>query len=57
MRPSDEYSESWDWSGIAEDVRLYYRLGRTLASTDTWPNWHKGDEFRATRDAGMNGGS
>jgi Zn-dependent M28 family amino/carboxypeptidase len=52
-QPSDEYSDTWDWSGIAEDVRLYYRLGRTLADSDQWPNWHKDDEFRASRDASV----
>ena len=50
-QPSDEYSDTWDWSGIAEDVGLYYRLGRALADSDTWPNWHPNDEFRAARDA------
>ena len=50
-QPSDEYSDSWDWSGILEDVRLYYQLGRTLADSSAWPNWHKDDEFRAARDA------
>lgn len=55
-QPSDEYSDSWDWSGIAEDVRLYYRLGRTLANGDQWPNWHNDDEFRAIRDASLAGG-
>jgi len=54
-QPSDEYSDSWDWSGIAEDVRLFYRLGRTLANGDQWPNWHKDDEFRASRDASLAG--
>ena len=49
-QPSDEYSESWDWSGILEDVTLSYRLGRMLADSDAWPNWHEGDEFRAIRD-------
>ncbi|SFF90748.1 Zn-dependent amino-or carboxypeptidase, M28 family [Novosphingobium sp. CF614] len=48
--PSDEYSESWNWDGIVEDVNLYYRLGRALADSDAWPNWHEGDEFRAIRD-------
>ncbi len=48
--PSDEYSDDWNWDGIAEDVGLYYRLGRTLADSDMWPNWHKSDEFRAIRD-------
>ena len=50
-QPSDEYSDSWDWSGITEDVGLFYRLGRTLADGNTWPNWHPTDEFRAARDA------
>ena len=49
-QPSDEYAPTWDWSGIAEDVRLYYRLGHTLATGSDWPNWHAGDEFRAVRD-------
>lgn len=48
--PSDEYSESWDWSGIGQDVELYYSLGRALADSDKWPNWRAGDEFRAIRD-------
>ncbi|MCJ2188578.1 M28 family metallopeptidase [Novosphingobium sp. 2638] len=48
--PSDEYSDSWNWDGIVEDVDLYYALGRTLADSDFWPNWHEGDEFRAIRD-------
>ncbi|MFA7588391.1 MAG: M28 family peptidase, partial [Novosphingobium sp.] len=48
--PSDEFDESWDWSGIATDVELFYRLGRSLLTSDTWPNWREGDEFRAIRD-------
>ncbi|HKT86217.1 MAG TPA: M28 family peptidase [Novosphingobium sp.] len=48
--PSDEYSETWNWDGIVEDVDLYYTLGRTLADSDSWPNWRPGDEFRVARD-------
>ncbi len=48
--PSDEYSPDWNWSGIMQDLRLYYRLGRDLAQGSEWPNWHEGDEFRAIRD-------
>ncbi|MDE8653780.1 M28 family peptidase [Novosphingobium album (ex Liu et al. 2023)] len=48
--PGDEYSESWDWSGIAQDVSLYFALGRTLADSTAWPNWRPTDEFRAIRD-------
>ena len=54
-QPSDEYSESWDWSGITADVSLFYKLGRMLATTPAWPNWHKTDEFRKARDASCTG--
>jgi Zn-dependent M28 family amino/carboxypeptidase len=50
-QPSDEYSDSWDMTGMAQEVELYYRLGRELAVGTTWPNWHQGDEFRSVRDA------
>jgi hypothetical protein len=49
-QPSDEYEASWDMSGMKQDVRLFYRLGRELANSTAWPNWHPGDEFRAIRD-------
>lgn len=48
--PSDEYDESWDWSGIMKDLDLFYRLGRTLAQSEEWPNWNADDEFRRIRD-------
>jgi Zn-dependent M28 family amino/carboxypeptidase len=57
--PGDEYSGDWDWSGIAQDLRLFYRLGRDMAQSKDWPNWYEGDEFRAIRDkscAGDEGG-
>ena len=49
-QPSDEFDPAWDWSGAQQQVQLYYLLGRMLASGSYWPNWHKGDEFRAVRD-------
>lgn len=49
-QPSDEYSAKWDWSGIVQDVALFYRLGHMLADGKDWPNWHPNDEFRAVRD-------
>ena len=48
--PKDEYQDTWDWSGVMADLKLYYRVGRMLAMTDAWPNWNEGDEFRAIRD-------
>ncbi len=49
--PSDEYDEDWDWSGVMQDLQLYYRIGRSLATSASWPNWTEGDEFRGIRDA------
>jgi Zn-dependent M28 family amino/carboxypeptidase len=49
--PKDEYDPNWDWSGVMADLQLFYRIGRSLAMSDSWPNWMKGDEFRAIRDA------
>ncbi|AXB77923.1 M28 family metallopeptidase [Novosphingobium sp. P6W] len=48
--PADEYTDDWDWSGIAQDVSLFYDLGRELADGTMWPNWRPADEFRAIRD-------
>ena len=48
--PGDEYDPAWDWSGVMQDLALYYRLGRDLAETDDWPNWYPNDEFRRIRD-------
>lgn len=49
-KPADEYSESWNWDGAVEDLRIFYTLGRELADGSRWPNWYKGAEFRAVRD-------
>jgi Zn-dependent M28 family amino/carboxypeptidase len=53
--PKDEFNDSWDWSGVMADLKLYYRVGRMLAMTDAWPNWNEGDEFRAIRDKSRDG--
>ena len=46
----DEYDPAWDWTGALSDVGIYYRVGRELATSEAWPNWLEGDEFRAVRD-------
>lgn len=48
--PKDEFNEGWDWSGVMEDLQLYYRLGRMMAASTSWPTWNDGDEFRGIRD-------
>lgn len=55
-KPADEFSESWDLSGMIEDAELLYRVGRRLADSLAWPNWNEDSEFRAIRDASLAGG-
>jgi Zn-dependent M28 family amino/carboxypeptidase len=49
-QPSDEWSASWDFRGMAEDANLLHNLGRDLANSRDWPNWSPDSEFRAARD-------
>ncbi|WP_228242099.1 M28 family metallopeptidase [Porphyrobacter sp. GA68] len=48
--PKDEFDPNWDWSGVMADLQLFYRIGRKLGNSTSWPNWVEGDEFRAIRD-------
>ena len=48
--PKDEFNEEWDWAGVMADLQLFYRIGRSMAASTSWPNWNDGDEFRAIRD-------
>ena len=54
--PEDEFDPNWDWSGMLQDGELLYRLGRGLAMSTDWPNWHPTDEFRSIRDKSLKGG-
>ncbi|KQN71027.1 M28 family peptidase [Sphingomonas sp. Leaf62] len=53
--PKDEYDPNWNWAGVAQDLNLFYTIGRELANTTAWPNWVAGDEFRAIRDRSRSG--
>ena len=48
-QPSDEFQESWDFSGAVEDMRLAFWLGCRVADAPEMPRWNKGDEFEAAR--------
>ena len=52
-KPSDEYDDSWDLTGAAEDMQLYFKIGYRLAMESTFPNWKEGSEVKAKRDADM----
>src|SRR6476469_756872 len=49
-QPSDEWSPTWDFRGMAEDANLLHMLGRDLANSRAWPDWSSDSEFRAIRD-------
>ena len=49
-KPSDEYSDDWDLSGMLNSLTILQEVGADMAYTDIWPNWYEGNEFRALRD-------
>ena len=49
-QPADEWSPSWDFTGMAQDAMLLHNLGMALANSREWPNWSNDSEFRAARD-------
>ena len=48
-QPSDEYNDSWDFSGLISDALLGYWTGLAIANSDEMPMWNEGDEFEAAR--------
>lgn len=52
-KPSDEHSPDWDLTGAVEDLQILFDIGHRLSNERTFPNWVKGNEFRALRDAQM----
>ena len=49
-KPTDEYDNSWDLSGVKQVTEIMFELGYNLADSNDWPNWYDGNEFRALRD-------
>ncbi|MEM6899661.1 MAG: M28 family metallopeptidase [Pseudomonadota bacterium] len=50
-KPADEYDETWDLSGMVEDVTALFEVGKAVATSENWPEWYEGNEFKAIRDA------
>ncbi|MEN8164007.1 MAG: M28 family peptidase, partial [Acidobacteriota bacterium] len=48
-KPSDEVTAEWVFDGLAEDARLAFTVGASVAEKDQMPRWYPGDEFEATR--------
>ena len=53
--PADEINDDWDLDAAIEDLVLFFKIGRQVADSDTWPQWNKGNEFRAIREASLAG--
>ena len=49
--PQDEYDPSWDLSGTALDIMLYFDIGLRLSMETSYPDWSPGNEFKSIRDA------
>ena len=52
-QPSDEFDPSWNMASPMEELASLYMVGDRIANSTAWPNWYKGNEFRAIRDASM----
>jgi Zn-dependent M28 family amino/carboxypeptidase len=48
-RPSDEYREDWDFSGIEQIARFGFLIGLDAANLAELPTWQPGDEFLPAR--------
>jgi Zn-dependent M28 family amino/carboxypeptidase len=54
-QPSDEIGPDWTYAGAVQQGSLALRVILDLAAGDAWPNWLEGQEFKAARDAMMDG--
>jgi Zn-dependent M28 family amino/carboxypeptidase len=52
---SDEIKPDWDLAGAVEDLRLLFRVGFDVSQRDRFPEWMPGTEFKAKRDAMLQG--
>jgi Zn-dependent M28 family amino/carboxypeptidase len=51
-QPSDEFDPAtWTCDGAMQDLKVFFRLGKRLAFSSTWPKWKEGSEFKAIREA------
>jgi Zn-dependent M28 family amino/carboxypeptidase len=48
-QPSDEYKDSWDFSGMFQEIELALAIGRRVADMPQLPRFNEGDEFAKGR--------
>ncbi|MBV8683630.1 MAG: M28 family peptidase, partial [Caulobacteraceae bacterium] len=47
----DAWGPDWDLRGAAQDVDLFYEVGRELADSGEWPMWNPSSEFARLRSS------
>ena len=47
---TDEIKQDWDLSGMADDARLLFEVGLSIANGKNYPQWKPGSEFKARRE-------
>ncbi|MEJ8803663.1 M28 family metallopeptidase [Pontibacter sp. H249] len=52
---TDEVGDDWNLEGAVEDLKLFFRVGYKVASTEKYPEWKEGTEFKAKREAMLSG--
>ena len=50
---SDQVKPDWDLSGAIDDLRVLFRVGDIVATSNGVPRWKSGTEFKAKRDSMM----
>ena len=53
--PQDEIMADWDLSGAVQDLQLLLAMGYRVANAARYPSWRPGNEFRAAREAMLQG--
>ena len=52
-QPSDELTDSWDFSGMVQEAEFGFLAGVLIANQDEMPQWNEGDEFAAAREEAL----
>ncbi|WP_343675147.1 M28 family metallopeptidase [Chitinophaga sp.] len=47
--PFDQFDDTWELSGMVEDIRFLFDVGKTLANEEKFPEWRKTSEFKSKR--------
>ena len=50
---ADEVHPEWDNGGIMQDLAAHFRIGVMISDSKDWPQWSKGNEFKAIREASL----